>query len=232
MKREDQDRQPTVAAPAVDHMTKTTMAVRALREAILQGDILPGDQLTILQLAAQMRMSQTPVREAVRILQTEGLIEQTPHHIIIVKQFTDRDIDDIFTLRARLEALATEQSVAVMSCDDLAALEALHATFLAAHARGDLRAMYQINSEWHHLLYAISGNNILLDVIHRLWQRFLWGAFWMVPGHAARSVTEHEALMTLLRARDARGAGTAMGEHIFQAHQSAKASMRTRRRID
>lgn len=231
MKRHDKTTQPSLSASVVDHMTKTTLAVNALRNAMLYGDILPGDTLTILDLADQLNMSQTPVREAVRILQTEGLIEQLPHHVITVKKFSERDITDIFTLRARLESLATGQSIPMMSDQHLAELEKMHTAFTAACSMCDYRTMYHINSDWHNTLYSISGNNILLDIIQRLWQRFLFGAFWLVPGHPEHSLADHNALMEAIRNRHVQLACDLMESHIQKVRQAAIIFMQDPHRI-
>ncbi|HUY76901.1 MAG TPA: GntR family transcriptional regulator, partial [Ktedonobacterales bacterium] len=172
------------------YLTKTERATQALRDAILRGDIPTGGQLTVGELAEQLGMSPTPVREAIRILQAEGLLHQAPHHTISAITFTEQDIVNIFDLRAVLEALATRLATPLLTERDFARLDAILDQMRVARQAEDFPAVHRINVEWHVTIYRATGNSILLNTIQSLWQKFLWESLWSVGAHTATSLDQ------------------------------------------
>jgi DNA-binding GntR family transcriptional regulator len=211
----------TLKPAAAVHVTKSTLAIQALRDAILRGDIRQGDHLTVSEISEQLGMSPTPVREAIRTLQAEGLITQSPHHSLSVKRYTPKDVGDIFLLRSTLESLAVRLAVPHLTADAFARLDALMDEMREASTSGDYERMYRCNADWHLAIYSAADNRILLDVILGLWQKFLWEVIWMMPGHADRSLQQHEAIMAACRRQDADAAARLMYEHIQHGEESA-----------
>lgn len=214
--------------PGVEPLTKTTLAIQALRSAILRGEIAPDAHLTVGQLAEQLGMSPTPVREAIRTLQAEGLIKHQPHHSLSVTGLSPKDVHDIYQLRATLESLATRLAVPRLTDADLEALAALVSGMREALARGDLDQVNRLNADWHLKLYSAADNNVLLDVVLRLWGKFVMGVNWIVPGHAEQSMQQHDALMEAIQARDAEAAARLMETHIHSGEETALEYFHTR----
>jgi len=220
------------------YLTKTERATQALRDAILRGDIPTGGQLTVGELAEQLGMSPTPVREAIRILQAEGLLHQAPHHTISAITFTEQDIVNIFDLRAVLEALATRLATPLLTERDFARLDAILDQMRVARQAEDFPAVHRINVEWHVTIYRATGNTILLNTIQSLWQKFLWESLWSVGAHTATSLDQHAEILAALRARNAdhaaelmathMGHGKATAVHYFRARQAEQAERAAR----
>jgi DNA-binding GntR family transcriptional regulator len=216
------------ALHAAGHLTKTALATRALRLAILRGEISTDSPLTVGQIARRLGMSQTPVREAIRTLQAEGLIRHHPHHTLLVVQYTAKDIHDIFQLRSDLEAQATRLAVPRLSDDDLEALAELQSEIRDASEQNDIDRLNRANSLWHLRLYGAADNQVLLDVVQHLWGKFMFEVNWMLPGQAEQSLRQHNAILAALRDRDAERAALLMREHIHAGEQSSLRSLEAR----
>lgn len=216
--------------PGVEPLTKTTLAIQALRSAILRGEIEPDAHLTVGRLAEQLGMSPTPVREAIRTLQAEGLINHKPHHSLSIggAGLSPKDVHDIYQIRAMLESLATRLAVPRLTDADLEALAALVKSMREALERGDLDQVNRLNADWHLKLYSAADNNILLDVVLRLWGKFVMGVSWIMPGHAERSMQQHDALMEAVQRRDGETAARLMEIHIQSGEETALDYFRTR----
>jgi len=204
-------------------LTKTALAVQALRGAILRGDIVPDTHLTVGGIAQMLGMSPTPVREAIRTLQAEGLLRHEPHHTVSVNRFSPQDIHDLYQMRADLESQATRIAAARLDDTTLDQLAALNERMRAMAIAGDLDALNRLNGEWHLLIYSAADNRILLDVVQHLWKRFVWDINWILPGRSLRSIEEHDEVLQALRARDADEAVRRMREHLRYGEDSAVA---------
>lgn len=202
------------------HKTKTDLAVEALRAAILRGEIKPGEHLTVARAAKFLGMSSSPIREAIRILQSEGLISHVPHHGVRVADFSLDDAQEVYLLRAHLEELATKLATPRLTAEDLRVLDALQADMREAHIQSDNERFARLNADWHLRIYRAAGSRYLLDFILRLWSRFPWDIFWVVADRTAQSVTQHDELLSALRAGDPETAGRLMHEHILSGQRS------------
>lgn len=202
-------------------LTKTVLAARAVRAAILRGDIRQGESLSVTILAARLGMSPTPVREAVRTLQAEGLIMQTPHHTLSVIKLSAKDVQDIFVIRQQLEPLATRLAVPHLTQDDYATLAELNAAMRAAEEQQHLETRHALNTQWHFLIYERSRNRVLFDTITTFWRKALWYTTWIMPAHAGPSFAQHEELLVALQAHDAERAARLMAEHLSNGLQHA-----------
>ena len=205
------------------HMTKTALAVHALRSAILRGDIAPDATLTVGRIAQMLGMSPTPVREAIRTLQAEGLLRHEPHHTVSVNRYSPQDIHDLYQMRADLESQATRIATTRLDDATLDQLAALNRRMRELALAGDIDTLNQLNGEWHLLIYGAADNRILLDVVQHLWKKFVWDINWILPGRSLRSIEEHDAVLEALRARDADEAVNRMRAHLQYGEEYAVA---------
>jgi DNA-binding GntR family transcriptional regulator len=196
------------------HLTKTEIALQVLRERLRAGELAPGSRLRVEELANDLQMSPTPVREALRLLQADGLVDYRAHHGIVVSELSEDVIHDLFRLRTVLEPLATELAVPRLGPDDLAKLERLHEQQVSAVAAKRGSAIAQHNSAWHWTLYDAAASPLLHDFLRRLWEVFPWRTIWALPGRPEQSLAQHEALMVAIREGDAAGAARLMREHV------------------
>lgn len=208
-------------APPSSHLTKTALAAQALRSAILRGEIRADAPLTVGRLAQQFGMSQTPVREAIRMLQAEGLIRHQPHHTVSATQFTAKDLHDIFQLRGDLEAQAVRIAAPRLTDDDIARLEKLQQEMRDASERNDVDLLNRLNSHWHLQIYSAADNAVLLDVVQHLWKKFMFEVNWILPAQAKHSLRQHDGILDALRRRDTAAAEALVREHIATGEESS-----------
>jgi DNA-binding GntR family transcriptional regulator len=202
-------------------VTKTEAALSAIRERIRTGQLVKGERIAVSELAAELGMSLTPVREALRVLSADGLVEIRSHRGVVIADTQARH-EEVWGLRARLEPYAVELAVPRLDAASLAELERLH----SACARGAARfsSLYGTNRDWHLYLYEAAQQPILLSFIRRLWEVLPWRTVWAIPGRAEKSTREHDVVMRAIRAGDAVAAAEAMREHILSAYADASAA--------
>ena len=197
-----------------EHKTKTELALEAIREAIMEGRVQPGTRLTLAQLSNVLGMSITPIREAVRVLEADGLVSYEAHRGIWVTDLTPEQSRELTLLRARLEGLATELAVPKLSDDDLRELEQLQRVMVAAAAERDDRALTQANLDWHYRIYRAADTQFVLRQIFKLWIPYGWTNIWHDELREA-AIRQHEEIHDAIEARDAELAGQLMYKHIL-----------------
>jgi len=195
------------------------VALEAVRESILEGALKPGERLVANDLADSLEMSSTPVREALRILEAEGLVTSTPHRGAVVRDLAGIEADTFFALRAPMESLATRLAVAHLTASDIEKLELLQDEMKTALRDEDDSQLTQSNASWHMIIYNACGSPYLIDLIRRLWMPFHWRGQWVDP-RRSQSVHEHQEIIDAIRNRRADHAGRLMQEHIERVHQS------------
>jgi DNA-binding GntR family transcriptional regulator len=196
------------------HVTKTELALELLRERIRSGELAPGQRLAIDDLTRLLGMSATPIREALRLLQADRLVDYRPHHGVVVTETPPEATAEIYSLRRVLEPMATELAVRDLAPEQLDGLERLHAELRAAVASGSGNQITDRNAAWHWALYESANSLYLNDFIRRLWEGFPWRTMWALPGRPELSLREHEAMMESIRAGAAAETASLMREHI------------------
>jgi DNA-binding GntR family transcriptional regulator len=197
--------------------TKLERAARVLRGAILRGDLRPGQKLKQQELAEQLEMSATPVREVLRILVAEGLLVYVPYKGVFVAEISLEENAQIVPIRTALERLAVELSVPRLTDCDIEGIAALDGEIVDAWGQMDLVQVRRYNYEFHSAIYGASGSPILCAMIEKVWPHFATNLLWMIPGRAEVSSAQHRAIVQALRDRDAARAGQLMAEHLATA---------------
>jgi len=196
------------------YRSKTMFAVDALRTKILAGDIGPGERFDVRRIAAELEMSITPVREALRVLQADGLVSYDEHRSISAMELKAEDAVELYLLRSSLESLATRLATDRWTDDDEAAIRGAHVEMTAAAKAGDPGRTSLANRTWHFAVYGAAHTRFVEPAITRLWVQIAWSATWSVPGRLQASVVEHQAITDALLARKPRQAEKLMREHI------------------
>jgi DNA-binding GntR family transcriptional regulator len=209
---------PSGSEPAA--ATEVERAIRFLREAILQGDYKPGQPLPQKELTAQLDMSPTPIREAFRILEAQGLLERVPYKGAYVAEVSPDESEEISVIRSALEGLATKMAVPNLTADDIADLESLVGEMEDAWRQMSIGRLRRSNYRFHALIYQKAGSQRLSDMIISLWPRFATDALWMIPGRAERSIQQHHALLDKIKDGDGEAAADLMSDHILTAGKS------------
>lgn len=204
----------------VAHQTKTEIALHVLRARMRTGQLRPGERLRVNVLRDELQMSPTPIREALRLLQADGLVTYEPHLGIRVARLSPETTAELCLLRCTLEALAVELAVERLSDEDARELERMHEALTnAVEARGGAEII-ELNAQWHWRLYDAARSAHLADFIRRLWDRYPWRTMWVLPGRTRKSLEEHEAVMEAIRGRDAHAAAEKMRTHIESGAES------------
>jgi DNA-binding GntR family transcriptional regulator len=196
------------------HVTKAELALRVLRERIRDGELRPGERIQVEELARELGMSQTPVREALRLLQADRLIDYQTHRGAVITEVPEDTLVEIFRLRCLLEPLAVRLAVPNLTGEALDALEARHREFLALAESESAPRVSELNHSWHWEIYEASGSVFMMDFIRRLWDAFPWRTVRLLPGAGPTSMADHETVMVAIRNGDAEAAGDAMLAHI------------------
>src|SRR5262245_59456685 len=147
------------------YKTKKDLVVDVIREAILSGELEPGARLLQDDLAERFQMSSTPVREALRQLESEGILQSSPNRGVRVAEVDFQAVREIYLIRAELEALATRAATPRLRRLDLERLRALQAEIEADIEQQDLKALRRLNFELHSLIYEAAGMPELLKII-------------------------------------------------------------------
>jgi len=206
--------------------TKLGRGARILREAILRGDLKPGQQLKQQELAEWLGMSATPVREVLRILEAEGLLEHIAHKGVYVAEVSPQESEEITPIRVALEGLAVRAYASCVTDADLATLEELINEMELAWREMDMVRVRRANFDFHAEIYTGAGSDILRGLIERLWPRFATDLLWMIPGRAEQSIEQHRAILDALKKRDADLAAQALADHITTAGEHIVAFIR------
>lgn len=187
-----------------------------LRDRIFAGELLPGTFLDEVQLAEQMAISRTPLREALKVLTAEGLVRHELRRGCFVNEVTEQDLDEIFPVIALLEGRCAFETARNATDADLQALEALHDR-LNRHARARrINDYYDVNFAIHEAIITLANNRWLAQVIGDLRKLVKLARLQQLhaPGRLEQSLSEHMAVFAALKARDAEGAEAAMRTHL------------------
>lgn len=207
-----------------DTPTKGVAAANAIREAIQGGRLRPGDRLPLPQLAEQLDMSYTPVREGLKQLQSEGLVVYRPHHGNIVAPFNPARAAEIYLIRDLLEpaasALAAERATAAQLDEMCASLELLD----AAVAAGAKDQIPKLNALFHRKIYVAAASPMLLEHIDRLWNGVPYQAISLID-HAHESSNDHAEILAAVSSRDSAAAESRMHAHIARGAVAAMSAL-------
>jgi len=175
-----------------------------LRQLIVEGAIEPGRKLNERELAAQLQVSRTPLREAIRMLAAEGLVDLLPHRGAVAAQLSARDVADTFEVMAGLEGHSGELAAQRIDERQLAEIRALQYEMMAAHTRRDLPTYYRLNAAIHDHINLAARNPALTRTYRTVNARLQALRFRSNFDEAkwARAVQEHERMIELLAARD------------------------------
>lgn len=199
---------------ALEHRRSTTSIVAGvLRDAIVTGVLQAGEELNQVELARRFGVSRVPVREAIRMLEAEGLVISQPHKRTVVSALTPSTLGEIFDVRIYLETSALGAAIPRMTPDVLAELEDL---VTQMDEDVDHRAWMRLNDQFHDTLYRLSGKDFVNSLVRQLRQhveRYFWAG-----GHSVRrnrpANTEHRRIVEACRAGDVPRAQEDLTRHL------------------
>ena len=180
-------------------------AAQRLRQMLVEGRIRPGAKLNERELSELLKVSRTPLREGIKMLAAEGLVELLPHRGAVAVSLTEADVMNTFEVMAGLEGQSGELAAQRITLHELAEIQAMHFEMLAAYTRRDLSAYYALNSRIHNAISAAAKNPVLAQVYNQVNARLQAlrfrsnqdGEKWK------RAVKEHEKMIEALATHDA-----------------------------
>lgn len=208
---------PVPAAPLPG--SRTDWVFEQLRDDILSGTLAPDASLVQSEIAERFGVSVTPVREALRRLESAGLVSYTLHAGASVTSIGDDALEELYLLRARVEGLAARLAATRWRGDDLAVAEETHRR-MSTLDPSDARGLAEGSRDFHRALAEIGGPAYILGQINAIWERSpvdVSRTIWR-DGELAKDVlTQHTLILEAVRARDADAAEALMAEHIEAA---------------
>ncbi|MBG06037.1 MAG: GntR family transcriptional regulator [Rhodospirillaceae bacterium] len=211
--------QPDSESRSSDGSTLHGDLVANIRELIVEGDLEPGAKVPERILSERYGVSRTPLREALKTLASEGLLELLPHRGARVARLTAEDVDQMFPIMGALEALSGELACQNLTEEQFAEIQALHYQMVLHYTRRELKPYFQVNQEIHEKILAASANPLLLQMYQTLSGRIRRARYVanMSSERWSQAVKEHEEMLNALAARD----GTALAD-VLKRHLSNK----------
>ncbi len=199
--------------------TASAAAADLIREAIIEGRVVPGQRLKEEELAHELGISRTPIREALHLLQAEGLVEASPNRGATVRVHEVADLEDMYELRALLEGQAARRAAGKITPAHLDELRESCDRFELLLEGGDLMAVVKENAYFHETILAAAGSERLTGMVHQVvamplvYKSYIWYS----SAQVAASHHCHRQLVHALERRDAQRAELIMREHVYEA---------------
>jgi len=212
----------TDETPPPAHKQLPQWVAERIRAEILDGRLKPGEWLRQERLAQEHGVSQMPVREALKRLASEGLVEHVPYRGVRVVEFSVPDVEDLYACRSFIEGMAARFAAESISDEEIAELRALAVRMAECKTPDDLPEYRELNRRFHGVIFTASRRSYLVRTLAQLWAAFptmLWSnvphvATDSVPGRDEPDVAEHAAIISALAAHDPEGAERAVRTHI------------------
>jgi DNA-binding GntR family transcriptional regulator len=198
--------------------------VARLRDLIIEGEFAPGSRVPERALCQRFHVSRTPLREALKVLAADGLIQLAPNRGARVAALTAADVEEMFPVMGALEALAGELAASRITEEGLAEVRALHYQMVLHQKRGELAPYFRLNQQIHEKILEAAGNPTLAALYQGLAGRIRRARYLanMSARRWAQAVEEHEAILAALEARDGPRLGALLKDHLKNKCETVK----------
>lgn len=199
-----------------EYLPLRDVVFNTLRKAILKGELKPGERLMEIALAEKLGVSRTPVREAMRKLENEGLVVMAPRRGAQVANITEKDLNDVLEVRIALENLSIENACSRMNEEELLELKKAAQNFDRLMKDGNLVKLAEADVAFHEVIYRASDNKRLVQVLNNLREQIYRYRVEYLKEEETRNllVSEHEELYEAIRSRDVKRAQEISYRHI------------------
>lgn len=211
-----------------DYLPLRDVVFNTLRQGILRGLLPPGLRLMEIQLAKQLGVSRTPVREAIRKLELEGLVVTIPRKGAEVAEITPKDLHDVLEVRCALEALAVELACHAITDKELNELGLYLEKFKTLVPTGDINALAECDVAFHDVIINSTGNNRLIQMLNNLREQMYRYRLEYLKDDATHPllIKEHQEIIACLQNKDTTGAKSVISEHINQQYEDVIQSLK------
>ena len=199
-----------------EYLPLRDVVFKTLRQAILKGELEPGERLMEIQLAERLGVSRTPIREAIRKLELEGLVLMIPRRGAEVAKISEKNLRDVLEVRRSLEELAIDLACQRIQEEELETLREAQKEFAAAIAVGDAMEIAQTDEKFHEIIYSGTGNQKLMQILSNLREQMYRYRLEYIKDANKRQIllVEHEQILKALSLRHVQEARLAVREHI------------------
>lgn len=211
-----------------ENRSLTSLIFDKLREDILNGVYASGDKLAEVKLAESMGVSRTPVREALKQLELDGLVENIPNRGVVVKGISHDDIEDILTIRLCVEGLVGTWAAERITAAELREIEDVYELMEFYATKGDLDKIFEQNTRFHEILYRATKSRYLESML-RDFQLFIKQArsrSLKSEGRLPFALEEHRRILLALKSRDAQATSRALSAHVEASNANIKTLFR------
>ncbi len=219
------DRQP--AARPVRRQSLHEQAIDRLRDMIVEGELGPGARLVEIDICRQLEISRTPLREALKVLASEGLIELLPNRGARVTRVSVEQVGELFEAIAGIEGMAAELACRRMTQDDLDRLKEMHEQITRLHGEQRRHEYFQLNHQIHEIVVRLAGNRVLAETHAKLLARARRIRYMAILSTARwdEALGEHVDFMNALIAREAQRAGEIWRRHVARTGEVVQAAL-------
>ncbi len=199
-----------------EYLPLREVVFNTLRDDILRGELEPGERLMEIHLAEKLGVSRTPVREAIRKLELEGLVKMIPRRGAVVASITISDLEDVLEVRKVLEQLTVKLACEKITDEEIALLKKYHEEFAKAINTNDLTSLAEKDVSFHDVIYNASHNNRLIQILNNLREQMYRYRLEYIKDRQKRKllVSEHEKILNAVMNRDSTTAEAAIDAHI------------------
>ena len=204
---------------------------KTLRQAILRGELEPGERLMEIQLANKLGVSRTPIREAIRKLELEGLVLMMPRRGAIVAEITEKSLKDVLEVRKALEELSVQLACERITEEEIEQLKDAAKNFEEALKTEDVTAFAEADVQFHDVIYFATQNQRLIQLLYNLReQMYRYRVEYLKRKEVHQTLLEeHDYIIQCLGKRDKEGATNAIGTHIMNQEKVVGDTIRTKK---
>ena len=214
-----------------EYLPLRDVVFNTLRHAILKGELEPGERLMEIALAQKLGVSRTPIREAIRKLELEGLVVMVPRKGAEVADITEKDLRDVLEVRTALEELSIELAMKNMNDDDYKQLAEANKLFAKDSEGDDLIKIAEADVAFHELMYMATCNKRLIQIINNLREQMYRYRLEYIKdkGTHARLVDEHNRIIDAMVKNDVAAAKAAIKLHVENQEENILKSIKVKK---
>lgn len=201
--------------------------VERLREMIASGALASGEKIQEMALCQRFHVSRTPLREALKVLASEGIVTLLPHRGASVASLSVPELEEVFPVMGALESLSGELACRLITDQEIAEIESLHREMVEHWRRRELQPYFKLNQLIHQAILEATHNETLISVYRGLAGRLLTARYFanMSDERWHEAVMEHEAILSALQSRDGPGLAAILKSHLANKLATVKARL-------
>lgn len=206
-----------------EKLSLTSKIFSILRDKILEGDFKKSEKLVEAKLAEELGVSRTPVREALKQLELEGLVENLPNRGVYVKGITRQDVDDIYTIRMAIEGISVEWAIERMTPEELKRIEEIYELMEFYTSKNDVDKISELNTKFHEAIYKATKSRYLEQIL-KDFQYYIKNTrekSLKTQGRLQTALDEHKEILENLKVRNKEAARKSLEKHIITSKENA-----------